>query len=572
MINKIKNFFTTKFVNDLKLAPLVMTIAGCGLIYQYLLANYAGRILGVMETAIFTIMTIIILFMGFGAFFAKFFDKKFFTFSILESVIGLTAFGTFYITTYTNAIANELPAILANVFQLDVSIFPKNGFISYIETFLNGFSYIMAAILGFFIGMEIPLLASIREKLNKDEELSDNIGVIYGVDYIGGAIGAFFFIFVLIQLDVKVSLAIVSLTNVFVGFAFIFMFKKHMEHFKTALTFQVLTTIIILIGCTYLGDFQKSLVNSLFKDKVVYNENTKYQNITFTIGHNNVYDEDRYSLFINGHTQFSSSDEGIYHSLLVYPALTASGQPEKVLIVGGGDGLALRDILKFNPKSVTLMDLDSRLVEMFTDPLYLEDGTEINKEFIELNEHSFSDERVNFIFGDAYLNIKDLAMNGEKFDTIIIDLPDPGHPDLNKLYSKNFYQYINVVLEDNGAVAIQSTAPYAAKEAFISIGKTLSDSGFHVDQYNHIVPSFNGLWGWTIGVKTLPTALQRLHMIEDLPVEDEWLTKNKMLSTFEWGKDYYKNVANIKVNTMDNGATYNYYKKGWQSLSKSTFE
>lgn len=568
----IKNIFNSSFIKDLRLSFLVMLIAGCGLIYQYLLASYSGRIIGVMEVAIFTIMTLMIVFMGIGSFFAKYLKNKFFAFSILESVIGIIPVVSIFLILGANAMANQLPEILANTFNMPVELFLNHGFVDTAKTLLNSISYIMASILGFFIGMEIPLLASIREKLHEGKDLDNNIGMIYGVDYIGAGIGAFIWIYILMGFEIQESIQIVAYTNVIVGFLFILMFKKHITKVKTALAFQIFTTIFIYNACQNLNEWQNILENSLYKDTVVHSENTKYQHFTVTQGVNKHTGEFRHSLFINGHTQFSDSDEGLYHSLLVYPALISAGLPDDVLVIGGGDGLAVRDILKTNPKSVTLLDLDSRLVEFFTKPTYDDFGNQINEDFINLTEGSFSDERVGFMFGDAYLNIKTLVRDKRRFGTIIVDLPDPSHPDLNKLYSKEFYENLNRLLLDSGSVAIQSTSPYAAKKAFVSIGKTLSKSGFYVNQYQHIIPSFNAQWGWTVGTKSLPYPKERLNNINTMPVDDEWLTKGKMLSTFEFGKNYYKDVDSIKVNTINNNATYNYYQKAWESLTTSVFE
>jgi len=569
---KKQGFFNWSLLNDLKLSPLVMVIAGCGLIYQYLLASYSGRIVGVMEVAIFTIMTIMVAGMGIGALLAKRFDDKFFSFSILESVVGILPVLTIFIISGANAIANDLPNIISDTFGVPVEMFMQYGWVSHTQDFLNSASYWMAAILGILIGMEIPFLAAIREELYKGTKLEDNIGVIYGVDYIGAAIGATLYIKYLIQLEIQDSIQVVAITNVFVGFIFILMFHKHIKRLKMALAFQVFTAVFIIGACSQLGNWQYMLQNSIYKDELIYSENTKFQNFAVTQGFNLKTGEYRHSLFINGHTQFSNADEGMYHSLLIYPALIASGLPDHVLIIGGGDGLAARDILKTDVKSVTLLDLDPRLVEFFTNPTYDDKGVQINKEFIKLTEGSFSDKRMEFMFGDAYLNIKTLIADGRRFGTIIVDLPDPGHPDLNKLYSREFYMMLNRLLENTGAIAIQSGAPYSAKKAFISIGKTLQASGLHTSQYQHIIPSFSGQWGWTIGVKSLPTVKQRLNNMDVMPIDDEWLTKGKMLSTFEFGKNYYKDIDSIKVNTIDNNATYLYYNDAWEALTRSVFE
>lgn len=567
-----KRFFNKGLLKDVHLALFVMTIAGCGLIYQYLLASYSGRVLGSMEKVIFIIMTLMIVFMGVGSFIVKHFKNKFLWFSILESAISITALSTIFIISGAHALAFQLPNIIAATFGIPADLAPEHGFVENITVFLNSLSYIMAGILGFLLGMEIPFLAAIREELHGEGKLENNVGIIYGVDYLGAGIGAFIWIFGLIQLDIADALKYVTYTNVLVGFFFILSFKGHIKKVKTALFVQFFTAATIFFACQSIGDWQKMLEQSMFRDTIVYTENTQFQKFTVTRSHNKYSGEVVESLFINGKTQFSSADEGVYHSLLTMPVLTAANNPDHVLMIGGGDGLGLRDILKSNPKSVTVLDLDERLVNFFKEPVYDNDGKQVNAEFIAMNERSFHDERVSFMFGDAFLNIKKLMQQNKKFGAIIIDLPDPSHPDLNKLYSKTFYKMVNQVMTNEGAVSIQSSSPYLSKEAFVSIGQTLNASGFHTEQYQHQIPSFGGQWGWTIGTKSLPTAKVRIASSEKLSTDDEWLTKNKLLSTFEFGKNYYKNIDNIKVNTIDNNATYLYYQQAWERLTKSAFE
>ncbi len=573
-LKNLKKINSNKKVKDFQLFIFVMGIAACGLIYQYLLASYSGRVIGSMEIVIFSIMTLMILFMGIGSFIVKYFDNKFLAFSILESIIAVTAVSSIYVISGANAVSQLLPEIISETFGIPFEYSPSYGIVENIQSFLDSSSFIMACILGFFLGMEIPFLAAIREELHNEEKLNNNIGVIYGVDYFGAAFGAGLWIFILIQMDISIVLKYVSFVNVFVGFFFIVFFKSYIKKIRLAFAVQIITGLFIVFACNHISSWQNMLEQSFYRDKIVYAKNTKFQRFTVTEGFNYETRENIYSLYINGRTQFQSSDEGLYHSLLVYPTLTAAHNPKDILIIGGGDGLALRDVLKFNPEHVTLMDLDPELVEFFKNPVYSEDGKNINASFIDITEGSFKDERVEFLFGDAYINTKKLMQKGRKFDAIIVDLPDPSHPDLNKLYSKSFYMNLNQMLNHNGAISIQSSSPYSSKEAFISIGKTLNASGFNTQQYQHIIPSFNGQWGWTIGTKSLPMPKARIASYEKLPIKDEWLTKEKLLSTFVFGAEYYKEsrLHEIKVNTIDNNATYQYYEKAWNEMSKSAFE
>lgn len=572
----IKSFFKNHSVKmsiqDIKLSFVVMFIAGCGLIYQYLLASYSSRVIGSMETVIFTVITIMILSMGAGSFFARYFKDKFVAFSILESVIGVLAVCTIFLISGTNALSNQLHIVIAETFNIPVHLIQNGDYLKPLKDILGSTTYIMSAILGLLIGMEIPLIASIREEIYNKEKLDNNIGVIYGIDYVGAGIGAFIWILVLMKIEMGTALAIVATTNVVVGFLFIFLFRKYFSKLKLVLTVQILTTIFIWAACTNLNDWEKKVEGSLYADEMIFSKNTQYQRIAITKGVNPFTKEENYSFFINGKTQFSESDEGIYHSFLVYPALMAAGMPKEVLIIGGGDGLAARDVLKTNPNRVTLLDLDKEIVEFFKTPYYEKEGNNVNQHLIELNQNSFNDKRMELIFGDAYLNVQELIKSGRKYGAIIVDLPDPSHPDLNKLFSVEFYSMLNMLLADSGAISVQSTSPYLAKSVFISIGKTLHESGFTVEQYKENIPSFGGMWGWNIAVKNGKTAKERIANYDELPFDDEYMTKENLMAAFTFGKNYYKGIENIKVNRINNQVMYNYYLQSWQKETKTIFE
>ena len=150
-------------------------------------------------------------------------------------------------------------------------------------------------------------------------------------------------------------------------------------------------------------------------------------------------------------------------------------------------------------------------------------------------------------------------MKKKKFGTIIVDLPDPSHPDLNKLYSRGFYKIINRLLTDDGAIVIQSTSPYFAKDAFIAIKKTLEAAGFKgAEQYHTNVPTF-GEWGWTIAKKNNESPLEILKSLDELKINKDWINKGIILGSFYFGNNYYNEYEEIEVNTLGSQSIYNYY-------------
>ena len=269
------------------------------------------------------------------------------------------------------------------------------------------------------------------------------------------------------------------------------------------------------------------------------------------------------SMFINGRSQFASNDEAIYHSMLVSPVMHASASHKNILIIGGGDGLALRDVLRWQPESVDLVDIDKSIIDFFTYP-HSENGEVNNQALLDLNQHAFSDKRVHIHYGDAFNKVDSFIQEGRLYDAIIVDLPDPSHPDLNKLYSARFYAKLKVLLAGDGAMVVQSTSPYHAKNTFMSIGKTVNYAGFkNVEQYHQNVPSF-GEWGWTIATKNGISAKARLHQLEKLEVEDGWSTLGLLLAAFEFNSNFYEELDTIKINRINNQAAYQYHQADWE--------
>jgi len=189
----------------------------------------------------------------------------------------------------------------------------------------------------------------------------------------------------------------------------------------------------------------------------------------------------------------------------------------------------------------------------------------LRKRLLTLNESAFDDPRVSVIFGDAFIEIESLLRQQRHFDVIIIDLPDPSHPDLNKLYSDFFYSRLRHILSGDGALVVQSTSPYHAQRAFISIGKTLQHAGFRqVEQYRQNVPSF-GEWGWTIATKMGQSASVRISQHPTMPVADSYVTKPLLKAAFAMPADFYTNMDSIKINHLGSGVIYQYHTQAWQN-------
>ncbi len=549
--------------DDIFLITSMAILAACGLIYEYLLAHYAGRILGAVETTIYAMIGIMIVAMGIGAFTAKWVKDPFTGFTWLEVTIALIGSSAILIMAAMTALIYTLPHWLHDLYNIHPSVMLQGGAIETLKDISYYTPYITGFILGLMIGMEIPLIARIREHIHK-QHLEHNTGTIYGADYIGAGIGAAIWVTVCLQIPIMVAAVATAAANIVVGILFLIRYHKKINHLGILIITHLFVIAVIIILSFSGAKWVEQMNYALFEDEPVYTKVTPYQHLTITqriVGQGL---DKVTSLYINGRLQFSSSDEHIYHSFLTYPALLASARHENILVIGGGDGLAVRDILKWKPKAITLVDLDGDMLNLFRG-LDTAVPDQIQKTLLTLNENALNDPRLTIINGDAFIEVEKLVSQQQHFDSIIVDLPDPSHPDLNKLYSDFFYARLKELLSGDGVIVIQSTSPYHAQQAFISIGKTLQSVGFQTEQYHSNVPTF-GEWGWTIGTVHGQMASQRIRNSVTLPVNDPWISKQQLLAAFVFAPSFYQFADKVQLNKLGSRVVFNYHQAAWEKM------
>ena len=265
---------------------------------------------------------------------------------------------------------------------------------------------------------------------------------------------------------------------------------------------------------------------------------------------------DDYWLYINGNQQFSSYDEERYHEPLVHPALSLAGHRQEVLILGGGDGLAAREVLKYRAVSrLTLVDLDPAMTELAASHPVL----------VRLNNNALSDPRVEIVHADAFAF---LQTDGRLFDVIIVDLPDPNSVALARLYSLNFYRLCKKQLKHGGVLVTQATSPFFTRRAFVCIYKTLQAAGLSPLAYHNHIPTM-GEWGFVLGVdaglmeqSALKQAIVGLSFDR---VETRFLNQDAMVSMTHFGKGIFDDSAHISVNNGSRPVLHDYYQRGrWE--------
>lgn len=359
------------------------------------------------------------------------------------------------------------------------------------------FAFISA--IGFLVGLEIPLLTRV---LSEQSTTRESIANVLSLDYIGALLGSVAFpILLLPSLGLITASFAIGLINASVALLNVIWLRDHLRAPKVAMALAT-GTIVALFVLTLLASRITSFAQDhLYFDQVVWKKQSQYQSLVVT----NNWQKNDIRLFIDGHLQFSATDEYRYHEALVHPVLSLTGAPQDVLVLGGGDGLAAREVLRHpSVTSIDIVDLDPAM-------------TDLGKDFapmVRLNDGAMLSPKVRVLNQDAFLYVKEA---GKLYDRIIIDFPDPHNEALSKLYSVEFYAMVSRIMKPNGALVSQSSSPFFARQTYWAIGRTLDDifpkrTSFHVS-----IPSF-GVWGFHIAQKdpasvigALPDGLRSLN-------------------------------------------------------------
>jgi spermidine synthase len=238
------------------------------------------------------------------------------------------------------------------------------------------------------------------------------------------------------------------------------------------------------------------------------------------------------------------------------PAMEAALHPRSVLVLGGGDGLAVREILKYpTVEKILLVDLDPGMTEL----------GRTRRDFVRLNEGSLASPKVSIVNADAMQHLRE---DEAFYDVILVDLPDPDSEVLAKLYSTAFYALAEKRLALHGVLVTQATSPFYSREAFWSIVRTLQAAvpaelpgALHVAAYHESVPSF-GEWGFALAS----------HDNVDLKalaphVPTRYLTPETLQAMFVFGKDMTA-PAVVRINRLDDPVLFRYHRDGWRQFNE----
>lgn len=511
---KLENFMAQK-----KIFLIVTTflVGMCSIIYELLISTASSYFLGNSVKQFSLIIGIYMAAMGLGAYLSQWIKKDLiYSFIFIELVLGLVG-------------AFAVPLCYGYFWLVDY-----DGF--------NLFVFFLISIIGVLTGLEVPLLTRILEG---DFTLTENISNILSVDYLGALIATILFPFILVPfLGIYKSSLLFGLLNVAIGFATFIFFRRQIPLLQQRRNLLSLIAIsfaaAIIFGIVTSYSFMQRWNNGIFKHPVVYHEQSAYQDITIT----NTNDEFR--LYLNGALQFSSRDEYRYHEALVHVGMMQHPNPRKILLLGGGEGLAAREVMKYPVERVDLVDIDPAVVS-------LSKKMDILKQ---LNGDIFQRSNLQVFHEDAFTYLID---NKESYDLIICDLPDPNSESIAKLYSSAFYQLALNRLTENGILVTQATSPSFTPTAFWCIHKTIQSVGFsHSYPYHLNVPSF-GDWGFILASKESLDFQFR----PDIPTK--FLEANSFDHLFYFPKDI--TAINVLPNHLDQPIVMEYYLAHWRMLN-----
>jgi spermidine synthase len=503
---------------EITLLVSVFVVAACGLVYELAAGALASYLLGDSILQFSTVIGCYLFAMGVGSWSSKFFDRQLPAhFLRIELLVALAG--------------GLLPAIL----------FLTNA---YIPGSFRWVLYGMVGVVGILVGLEIPLVMRI---LKRNVAFKDVVSQVLTFDYLGAlAVSVAFPLILVPQLGLIRTGLLFGLLNAAVAVWALWLFRFELRQFK-AHVLACGATLAALAAAFAGADHITTLAEDKFyQDRIIFTAASPYQRIVVTqgkLGHR---------LFLNGNLQFAERDEYRYHEALVHPAMSAfssqlgqpAAGPKRVAVLGGGDGMAVREVLKYpSVETVTLVELDPAMTKLFSEQPTL----------VKLNSGALKSPKVKVVNTDAFAW---LEQGTDTFDVIIVDFPDPTNFSIGKLYTNSFYSLLDKRLSASGYAVIQTTSPLVARKSFWTVAQTIESVGFTATPYHAHVPSF-GEWGFIIASrrpwhqpKTLPVGLRFLDLpslpvlfdfpldMARVPTEVNRLSNQVLVTTYEdeWGK------------------------------------
>jgi len=490
----------------------VFVIATCGLIYELIAGTLASYLLGDSITQFSTIIGCYLFAMGIGSWFSRYVNRNLLSFFInVEIIVGLVG----------GCSAAILFLLFDHVYSFRLLL------------------YFVVGVIGILVGIEIPLLLRI---LKNRFEFKDLVSKVFTFDYVGALFASIVFPLVLVPyLGLVKSSFLFGILNVMVAIWLIYAIKEDIPKLHLHKSAAFFSLIFLMLGFCYSEKIMSISESSAYSGSIIYADSTPYQRIVITKQKNDL------RLFLNSNLQFSSIDEYRYHEALVHPILSAAKSPKNILIIGGGDGLALREVLKYpSVEKVTMVDLDPEMTHLFST----------NQILAQLNDNALLSSKLTIINRDAFLWLKEISQKKDRpiFDALIIDVPDPSNFSVGKLYSLSFFKQLRSIMNRDSLMVVQSTSPLVARKSFWCVNNTIEAAGFLTSPYHAFVPSF-GEWGFVIA-STKPYN-QPLSYPQNL----KYVSVETAKDMFHFASDMSQ--INTKIQKLDDQVLVRYFDEEW---------
>ncbi|MFJ4922472.1 polyamine aminopropyltransferase [Streptomyces sp. NPDC088725] len=420
---------------------VVFICAACGLVYELELVALASYLIGDSVTQASVVLSLMVFAMGIGSLLAKRLRcRAAVGFGLVEAALALVGGYSALVLYASFAWMGE----------------PRYA--------LVGFSLTI----GVLIGAEIPLLMTLIQRVSR-QDADGTVADLFAADYVGALAGGLAFPFLLLPWLGQLTGALVTgALNVAAGGALVlWVFGRDLTRRSRWLlmTANVVVLSLLAVATVLVGDFERAARRAVYGDRVRVAVHTDLQEIVLTGDRKGPLD-----LYLDGRLRVSGRDEYRYHEALVHPAMR--GPHARVLILGGGDGLAAREVLRYaDVRTVTVVELDPWVARLArTDPA-----------LAALNGHAYGDPRLRAVYEDAFTYLR--TARSEAYDVIICDLPNPGITPSTKLYSEEFYGLAGRMLSDGGRLAVHAGSLTSRPRAYWTVDATLRAAGFGTSPY-----------------------------------------------------------------------------------------
>jgi spermidine synthase len=324
--------------------------------------------------------------------------------------------------------------------------------------------------IGLLIGAEVPLLMEMIQRIRR-QDAGGAVADLSAADYVGALVGGLAFPFLLLPwLGQLTSAVLTGAVNAVAGGALVLgLFRGDLSRRGRWLMLLANAAVLGLLAtaATLVDDFERAARQAVYGHDVRVALHTGAQEVVLTGGARGR----PLALFLDGRLRFSGRDERRYHEALVHPAMR--GPHARVLVLGGGEGLAAREALRHpGTRRVDVVAPDAAVVRLARTDAALSS----------LNGHAYDDPRVRVHTADAF----DWLRQGPEaaYDVVVADLPDPGITASTKLYSQEFYGLARQVLADGGRLVVHAGPVASRPHVFWTVDATVRAAGLRTTPYS----------------------------------------------------------------------------------------